>query len=58
MGFEPMPALTGDVLWHRGCVDSGQGFLEIPDSGTLTYKNVNLRHQHKRHFLLTFLQAF
>jgi len=27
-------------------------------SGTLTYKNVNLRHRHSRHFWLTFLQAF
>jgi len=26
--------------------------------GMLTYKNVNLRHRHSRHFWLTFLQAF
>jgi len=24
----------------------------------LTYKNVNLRHRHSRHFWLTLLQAF
>jgi len=53
-----------DILWHRSYSNpvmqnsfNHSAIQFCVDSGTLTYKNVNFRHCHSCHFLLTFLQA-